>query len=47
MVVLDTYDAAFELLERRSAKYSSRARLTMVNELMGWDFALGFMEYGS
>ncbi|KAH9476887.1 Cytochrome P450 monooxygenase 98 [Psilocybe cubensis] len=46
MVVLDTYDAAFELLERRSAKYSSRARLTMVNELMGWDFALGFMEYG-
>ncbi|PPQ79328.1 hypothetical protein CVT25_002558 [Psilocybe cyanescens] len=47
MIVLDTVDAAFELLEKRSAKYSSRARLTMVNELMGWDFALGFMEYGS
>uniref|UniRef100_A0A8H7XX85 Cytochrome P450 n=1 Tax=Psilocybe cubensis TaxID=181762 RepID=A0A8H7XX85_PSICU len=46
IVVLDTHDAAMELLERRSSKYSSRAHLPMVNELMGWDFAVGFKEYG-
>ncbi|KAK0234561.1 cytochrome P450 [Armillaria nabsnona] len=46
IVVLDTVEAATELLDNRSAIYSSRPRMTMVNELMGWDFSFGLMEYG-
>ncbi|CAA7261116.1 unnamed protein product [Cyclocybe aegerita] len=45
LIVLDTSEAANELLERRSSNYSGRARLTMLNELMGWDFNFGFMPY--
>ncbi|KAK0452985.1 cytochrome P450 [Desarmillaria tabescens] len=46
IVVLNTVEAATELLDNRSAIYSSRPRMTMVNELMGWDFSFGLMEYG-
>ncbi|KAJ3516119.1 hypothetical protein NLJ89_g1327 [Agrocybe chaxingu] len=46
LIVLDTSEAANDLLERRSSNYSGRARLTMLNELMGWDFNFGFMPYG-
>jgi hypothetical protein len=62
-VVLDTSEAATELLEKRSSIYSgrsllflivlitgihqgSRARMPMMNELMGWSFHLCFMPYG-
>jgi hypothetical protein len=44
--VLDTYEAAMELLEKRSAIYSSRTRLPMINELMGWEFDTAFAPYG-
>ncbi|KAG7440108.1 cytochrome P450 [Guyanagaster necrorhizus] len=47
IVVLNTVEAATELLDNRSAIYSSRPRMTMVNELMGWDFSFGLMEYGN
>ncbi|KAF9553593.1 cytochrome P450, partial [Agrocybe pediades] len=47
LIVLDTSEAATELLERRSSKYSGRPRMPMVNELMGWDFNFGLMQYGS
>ncbi|KAI5897652.1 cytochrome P450 [Schizophyllum commune H4-8] len=43
MLVVDTYDACTELLEKRSALYSDRF-LTMV-ELMGWDFSVALMPY--
>ncbi|KAK0187278.1 cytochrome P450 [Armillaria mellea] len=46
IMVLNTVEAATELLDNRSAIYSSRPRMTMVNELMGWDFSFGLMEYG-
>lgn len=46
MIILDSAKAAFDLLEKRSSTYSCRARLPMVNELLGWDFAFGFMKYG-
>ncbi|TFK33958.1 cytochrome P450 [Crucibulum laeve] len=45
LIVLDTSEAATELLERRSSLYSGRARMPMVNELMGWNFNFGFMPY--
>ncbi|KAF8992236.1 cytochrome P450 [Cyathus striatus] len=46
VIVLDSYEASLELLERRSGIYSSRPRLPMINEMMGWDFGFGFMKYG-
>lgn len=46
VIVLDRFEAAVELLERRSVNYSGRAHLSMLNDLMGWSFAFGFMEYG-
>ncbi|RDB18406.1 hypothetical protein Hypma_000372 [Hypsizygus marmoreus] len=46
IVVLDTAEAATELLEKRSSIYSGRARMPMMNELMGWSFDFGFMPYG-
>ncbi|KAF8992234.1 cytochrome P450 [Cyathus striatus] len=46
IVVLDTYEACLELLEKRSGIYSSRPRMPMINELMGWEFDFGFMQYG-
>jgi len=46
VVVLDTAESANELLEKRSSIYSGRARMPMINELMGWDFNFGFMDYG-
>ena len=63
--MLDTSEAATELLEKRSSIYSgrsllflssvndsvftseSRARMPMMNELMGWSFNFGFMPYGT
>ncbi|KAF4616644.1 hypothetical protein D9613_008324 [Agrocybe pediades] len=47
LIVLDTPEVATDLLERRSSKYSGRPRMPMVNELMGWDFNLGLMQYGA
>ncbi|KAF9529927.1 cytochrome P450 [Crepidotus variabilis] len=46
VVIIDSASAAVELLERRSSLYSGRPRLPMINELMGWDFDFGFMDYG-
>ncbi|KAJ7090364.1 cytochrome P450 [Mycena belliarum] len=46
IIILSSAEAANELLEKRAGLYSDRARLPMVNELMGWDFALAFMKYG-
>ncbi|KAL1673532.1 cytochrome P450 [Schizophyllum commune] len=44
MLVVDTYEACTELLEKRSALYSTRPQLTMI-ELMGWDFSVALMPY--
>lgn len=46
LIVLDTSEAATELLEKKSSIYSGRARMPMINELMGWNFNFGFMQYG-
>lgn len=47
VIVLNSLEATSDLLDKRSSIYSSRARLPMVRELMGWDFLVGFMPYGS
>ncbi|KAF5324171.1 hypothetical protein D9619_011321 [Psilocybe cf. subviscida] len=46
VIVVDTSEVATELLERRSSLYSGRARMPMINELMGFEFDFGFMDYG-
>ncbi|KAJ7579218.1 cytochrome P450 [Mycena floridula] len=46
ILVVNTLEAATELLEKRSSIYSDRPRFTMLNELMGWDFNFAFMPYG-
>ncbi|KAG7089201.1 hypothetical protein E1B28_010903 [Marasmius oreades] len=46
LLVLNSFQAADDLLEKRSRIYSGRPRFTMVNELMGWDRDFIFMTYG-
>ncbi|KAJ7241641.1 cytochrome P450 [Mycena rebaudengoi] len=46
IVVLSSVEAIRDLFDKRSSLYSDRARLPMINELMGWDFSMGFMKYG-
>ncbi|KAK7060889.1 hypothetical protein VNI00_000622 [Paramarasmius palmivorus] len=45
MIVLDSADAAHELLEKRSQNYSCRPAFPVVG-LMGLDRMLGFLQYG-
>ncbi|KAF8994713.1 hypothetical protein BDQ17DRAFT_1366461 [Cyathus striatus] len=46
IIILDSYEASSELLDNRSSIYSGRPKMPMINELMGWDFGFGFMDYG-
>ncbi|KDR69246.1 hypothetical protein GALMADRAFT_160541 [Galerina marginata CBS 339.88] len=46
IVVLDSYKAAVELLEKRSSTYSSRPHFTMASELMGLTCFMFMMPYG-
>ncbi|KAI0659510.1 cytochrome P450 [Cubamyces menziesii] len=46
IIVIDTLKPALELLDKRSAKYSDRPRMIMLNELAGFGWNFGSMEYG-
>ncbi|KAJ7828642.1 cytochrome P450 [Mycena leptocephala] len=46
VIVLSSLEATEALLEKRSALYSDRSDLPMVNGLMGWDFNIALMKYG-
>ncbi|CAE7114382.1 unnamed protein product [Rhizoctonia solani] len=46
IVILNSYDAATELLDRRSAIYSSRPSQVMAGQLVGWETSLGMLPYG-
>ncbi|KAJ3563463.1 hypothetical protein NP233_g8928 [Leucocoprinus birnbaumii] len=46
IIILNSYEAAKELLERRSAIYSSRPPSIMLQELSGFGFQFGMMPYG-
>ncbi|KAJ7344033.1 cytochrome P450 [Mycena albidolilacea] len=45
MIILDSYQAATDLLEKRGAIYSDRPKFT-VYELLGWDPSISFLSYG-
>ncbi|KAF7441173.1 hypothetical protein PC9H_001522 [Pleurotus ostreatus] len=46
LIILDSVQAATELLEKRSALYSDRPNFTVYTSLMGWDLHMGFFPYG-
>ncbi|KAF8980248.1 cytochrome P450 [Cyathus striatus] len=46
MMILDTYEASKELLDKRSAINPGRPRMPMLTDLMGWDFHFALMDYG-
>lgn len=47
IIVLDSYQACVDIFEKRSSLYSGRPRMPMINEVMGWDWHVGFMPYGT
>ncbi|CUA67814.1 O-methylsterigmatocystin oxidoreductase [Rhizoctonia solani] len=46
IIILNSYEAATELLDRRSAIYSSRPSQVMAGQLVGWENLLGMLPYG-
>ncbi|KAF7373048.1 Cytochrome P450 [Mycena sanguinolenta] len=47
IVVLSSMEAVKELFEKRSNLYSDRPRFPMLVDLMGLDFVIGLMKYGT
>ncbi|KAF7985952.1 hypothetical protein HWV62_43898 [Athelia sp. TMB] len=47
IVVLNSFEAVTELLEKRAAIYSDRPRFVMVQDLMGWSGVFSLMPYGN
>ncbi|KAJ7447848.1 cytochrome P450 [Mycena latifolia] len=45
MIILDTYQAAVDLLDKRGVNYSGRPNYTLY-ELLGWTPSLTFLQYG-
>ncbi|CAE6416103.1 unnamed protein product [Rhizoctonia solani] len=46
IIILNSYEAVTELLDRRSAIYSSRPSQVMAGQLVGWENSLGMLPYG-
>ncbi|PPQ94401.1 hypothetical protein CVT25_002489 [Psilocybe cyanescens] len=46
LIILNSTEAVRDLLEKRSAIYSGRPKLTMINEVMGFSWLMPFMPYG-
>ncbi|KAJ3566173.1 hypothetical protein NP233_g7167 [Leucocoprinus birnbaumii] len=46
LLICNTLETSLDLLDKRSAKYSSRAPFVMANELAGWEWLTGGMPYG-
>lgn len=47
LVILNSYEATIDLLEKRSVKYSSRPTPTMGSELQDWSWLTVFTPYGN
>ncbi|KAM0270336.1 hypothetical protein ACHAPA_003520 [Fusarium lateritium] len=45
IVVINDARIAFELLDKRSIKYSSRPKMVFAGEMVGWEDSVGFSEY--
>ena len=47
IIVLNTANAAIDLLEKRSSIYSDRPRMPMAGELMGWEHNMALTRYNA
>lgn len=47
IVVLNSLELSIELLEKRSAIYSSRPNMVFASQLCGWDKIMGLARYGA
>ncbi|KAI0363948.1 cytochrome P450 [Pilatotrama ljubarskyi] len=47
MIIINSFQYAYELLEKRSAIYSDRPHLTMAGDIVGWDQILVLLRYGA
>ncbi|KAI0700085.1 cytochrome P450 [Cytidiella melzeri] len=45
MLIVNSADIAFDLLDKRSSLYSYRPQFAMANEVIGWKFSLTSMDY--
>jgi len=45
-LVIDSAQAAQDLMDKRSSKYSDRPRFVALTEIMGWELSSAFMPYG-
>ncbi|KIJ63855.1 hypothetical protein HYDPIDRAFT_45476, partial [Hydnomerulius pinastri MD-312] len=45
-IAINSAQAAYDLLDQRGTIYSSRPRMPMLKELMGWEWNLVLMAYG-
>lgn len=46
-IVLNSFKAAKDILEKQSALTSNRPSFTMASELVGWGNSTGFLQYGN
>ncbi|KAH9927368.1 cytochrome P450 [Amylocystis lapponica] len=46
LIVLNSFEAACDLLDKKSVIYSGRPYMTMLSELVGFDWHFGSMDYG-
>ncbi|KAF8877650.1 cytochrome P450 [Gymnopilus junonius] len=46
LIIVNSFEAATDLFDKRSANYSSRPQFTMVRELMGWNWLMSALIYG-
>ncbi|EIN09719.1 cytochrome P450 [Punctularia strigosozonata HHB-11173 SS5] len=46
VLVINSFEAARDLLDKKGSTYSSRPRMVMLKEMMGWDWNLVLMPYG-
>ncbi|KXN85117.1 O-methylsterigmatocystin oxidoreductase [Leucoagaricus sp. SymC.cos] len=46
VLIVNDFQTANELFEKRSSNYSDRHESPMINHLMGWDWSFGHMRYG-
>ncbi|KAK7043906.1 hypothetical protein VNI00_008072 [Paramarasmius palmivorus] len=46
IIVVGSAKVAYDLFEKKSSVFSGRSESTMVNELMGWGWSFGLMNYG-
>ncbi|PCH42868.1 cytochrome P450 [Wolfiporia cocos MD-104 SS10] len=45
-LIINSLQAAQDLLEKKSSKYSNRPRFILLSDLMGWDCVITHMSYG-